>query len=285
MWEVWDPRSQPLSGWKSLKTSTSIIWYIQQLVACSYLVLQSRLGFEGLTSHSTRTNRVSATPLDWLIEIHCLTFHRIWCWKKRKGWICIDVLALFSSAVGEQWPMPSENRTVHASDLGGEATAHPPFSMAAVLWIGLPSFCTMGPANFSRKSCAPTLNWGPADSEIPQAWEVCWCQAQFWHKVVCSLFRRALSTCLCIRFFKASTPVVLISLPRTDQRPWRHQRSTCHSRIWGAFQPGSARPSHSPETSLAPPMPNTWLHQSGLLSAMGPQEAFFGDVCWLKRNQ
>ena len=63
--------------------------------------------------------------------------------------------------------------------------------------------------------------------------------------------------------------------------PGPTNNTTWHSRTWGAFQPRNASLlSHSPETSLAPPMPNTWFHQSGMPSAMGPQEAFFGDVCW-----
>lgn len=142
--------------------------------------------------------------------------------------------------------MPSENRTDHASDLDGEATAHPPFPhasgcflLAEVLWVGLPSFCTVGPANFSRALALATRalylfgtpqyvrlirkSEGVSSLRTLAGTGVLMSSTILTHGDVQSL-RSALSTCLCIRFFKASTSVVLITLPRTDQRPRPHQQ-------------------------------------------------------------
>ena len=58
------------------------IWYIRQLAGCSYLVLQSRMVFEGLTSYSTPISCLSAVfPFDWLAGGWLLMAGR------RAGWL------------------------------------------------------------------------------------------------------------------------------------------------------------------------------------------------------
>ncbi len=145
VWEVWDPKSQPLSDWRILNKSTTIIaniWYIYIYIIYIYIDKQNlfsnapqpRMGFEGLTSYSTRISCLNAA----LFLTGCLRFS---AWRSigfgagigRRGSICIDLLALFSS------PLLPAN-TDHANHLDDEANAltlriHPFRQVAAFSWL------------------------------------------------------------------------------------------------------------------------------------------------------
>ena len=102
----------------------------------------------------------------------------------------------------------------------------------------------------------------PRRSPAWKSWQAlgCCCQSQFWSKMMRSLLHGLCRNGFASQFSRPPCPWCWSGSRGLIEDLGATNQTTCHSHVWDALQLPNARLSHSPETSLAPPMPNPWFH-------------------------